>query len=186
MPLPFFSDESNDLETQYSEEVKQQIDDFINQYKGNIQKELNHAQRIKNYAYLAAAYFTGKTLLAISLNPLIIAVSVVTVAMIPSLSDLDGFRANFNNGLEVENMQKIFSFFAKLCGAGFLAYGVLANYYALKAMTERTYEVIQNQINRYEGRNEPMMFMLPEGWGVVASIVLAIAAFYFIPKRPSR
>ncbi len=180
--LPFFSNESEDIDTQYPEEIKKQIEDYVEQYKGSIQKELNHAERIKNYAYLAAAYFTGKTLLAISLNPLIISVAVITVAMIPSMTDLDGFRANYSNGLEVENMQNLLSFFAKLFGAGFLAYGILANYYALKNMTERTYEVINNQIHQYEG-NQPN-FQLPEGWGIVASIVLAIAAFYFVPKRP--
>ncbi|KYC40713.1 hypothetical protein WA1_24030 [Scytonema hofmannii PCC 7110] len=181
--LPFFSsDNSDDIDTKYPDHVEEQIKEFSDNYKKRIEKENNHAERIKNYAYLSAAYFTGKTLLTLSISPMIIAVSVVIIAMIPSVSDLDGFNANYNNGLELQNMQKPLSFIFKALGAGFLAYGVLANYYTLKSMTERTYEVIDSQIQQYEGNNQPTT--IPGSVGVIASIALAIAAFYFVPKRP--
>jgi hypothetical protein len=180
--LPLFSDNAYDIDTKYPEHVEEQIKEFSNNYKKRIEKENNHAERIKNYAYLSAAYFTGKTLLSLSISPMIISIAVITIAMIPSVSDLDGFNANYNNGLELQNMQKPISFIFKIFGAGFLAYGVLANYYTLKSMTERTYEVIDSQIQQYEGSNQTSQ--IPDSIGVIASIILAIAAFYFIPKRP--
>lgn len=182
MAFSFLQQEHKSSDTDYPEEVKEQIEQFKASYKAGIRKEVGVAERLTNYSYIAAAYFVGKTLIGITFNPTLTAVSVFSIAMIPAAKDLDGFKINYQNGrLEIDNMHKPFSVIAKVGGAGFLVYGVLNNYYSLKGATERTYEVIETQRKEYEGDKSPIF--IPESMGLFISFLLMIAAYYFIPKR---
>jgi hypothetical protein len=182
MSFSFLNQENKSLDTEYPEKVQEQIEEYKANYKVEIRREAAIAERLTNYSYVAAAYFIGKTLVAITFNPNLVTVSVVLVAMIPATRDLDGFRINFQNGKpDIDNMHKPFSVIAKLGGAGFLVYGVLNNYNNLKSATERTYEVIETQRKEYEGDKSPIS--IPQSTGLFISFLIMIAAYYFVPKR---
>jgi hypothetical protein len=182
MAFSFLEQENKVVDTEYPEEVKEQIEEFKANYKAGISKEVGVAERLTNYSYIAAAYFVGKALIGVTFNPTLTAISVFSIAMVPALKDLDGFKINYQNGrLEIDNMHKPFSVIAKIGGAGFLVYGVLNNYYSLKSATERTYEVIETQRKEFEGDKSPIF--VPENIGLLVSFLIMIAAYYFVPKR---
>ncbi len=120
MAFSFLQQENKSGDTEYPEEVKEQIEKFKANYKAEISKEFGIAERLTNYSYIAAAYFVGKTLIGITFNPTLTAISVFTIAMIPAAKDLDGFKLNYQNGrLEIDNMHKPFSVVAKIGGGRF-------------------------------------------------------------------
>lgn len=180
-PNDFNGNNNEDIDTKYPEHIEVEINEYRQQLKTEIRKEAVYKERIDNYKYLATAYASGKTLLFFSLNPTLIFVSVWVIAMIPSVTDLDGFNLNFDRGLKVVNLQKPLGVILKAGGAAFLAYGVLQNYYGLKAITERTYTVIEGQIRQYEGSHES--HDIPSTVGIIVSVLLALAAYAFVPKR---
>lgn len=182
MSFSFFQQENKVNDTEYPEEVKEQIEEYKASYKAKIKREAGIAERLTNYSYIAAAYFVGKALIGITFNPNLVTVSVFLIAMIPASRDLDGFRVNFHNGkFDIDSMHKPFSVIAKAGGALLLVHGVLSNYNSLKAATERTYEVIETQRKQFEGDKSPVT--MPQSVGLIISFLLVIAAYYFVPKR---